>query len=305
MPASAEARAGLWAALGACLLWGILPIYLKALAAVPVFELLAWRILFTVPAAALGVWIMREQGAISALRHPGAWAPLLLSAALIGLNWSVYVWAVQNAHVLQASVGYFLNPLVNVALGVLFLRERLSRLQMAAVALAGAGVAVQAIGLGGLPWVTLTLAFSFAFYTLVRKRTIAGPALGLLAETVLLAPLAAGALLWLGGQAGGLTWSQSPWPQQLLMAVSGALTATPLVLFAFGARRLPMATLGLLQYLAPSMQFGLGLAFGEPFTPAHGLSFLLIWAGLALFTASVVRGRPRAAKPQPQALETS
>lgn len=298
--ASPEARAGLWAALSAYLMWGLLPLYLRLINALPAFELLAWRIFFTVPAAALGVWLLREQQGFKALAaNPKALLPLLLSATLIGVNWGVYVWAVQNERVLEASVGYFLNPLVNVALGVIFLRERLGALQAAAVACAGAGVAVQAIGLGGLPWVTLTLAISFAFYALVRKRTLAGPAMGLLAESTLLLPLAGLGLVWFS-TAGGLVLPQLSLGEQLLVSISGVLTATPLVLFAFGARRLPMATLGLLQYVAPTMQFALGIAFGEPFTATHGLSFLLIWAGLALFTAGIVRNRTPRPRPAPQ-----
>lgn len=302
--ASPEARAGLWAALSAYLMWGLLPLYLKAVAVMPAFELLGWRIFFTIPVAAAGVWLLREQAGFAALlARPAALAPLLLSATLIGINWGVYVWAVHEGRVLEASVGYFLNPIVNVALGVVFLRERLGRLQAVAVCLAGLGVGVQAWGLGGLPWVTLVLAFSFAFYALVRKRTQAGPALGLLVETSLLAPVALLGLLWLD-HGRGLTMPNLPLGMQLLVGASGVLTAMPLVLFAFGARRLAMATLGLLQYVAPTMQFALGLAYGERFTPAHGLSFMLIWGGLALFTASMVRARSRPLAARPQAPET-
>lgn len=285
---SPEARAGLLAALAACVLWGVLPLYLKGLREVPVFELLAWRIVFTVPAAAGAIWIMREQAGLALLKDARVWGLMALTAGLIGVNWGVYVWAVLHGQVLQASLGYFLNPLVNIALGVLFLRERLSAIQTAAVALAALGVGVQAIGVGGLPWVTLVLAFSFAFYTLVRKRAPAGPATGLFVETLILAPVAALVLLF-WSTAGALAWPQLGLERQLLLFCAGALTATPLVLFAFGAQRLSMATLGLLQYLAPTMQFALGLTFGEAFTPTHAVSFGLILAGLSLFTFGALR----------------
>lgn len=283
-----DARAGLLAAAAACVLWGVLPLYIRTLHAVPALELLSWRVLLTVPAAVAAVLLLREQHTLPVLRSPRVWAALALSAALIGVNWTVYVWAVMHEHLLQAALGYFLNPLVNVGLGVVFLRERLTRAQIVAVGLAGLGVAVQAIGVGGLPWVTLALAFSFAFYTLVRKRTAAGPAVGLMVETALLTPLAVAALLIFAGTDRLLLPSLSASLQLLMLAV-GALTAAPLVLFAFGAQRLPMATLGLLQYLAPTMQFFIALALGESFTLAHAISMALICAGLAVSTAAMVR----------------
>lgn len=285
-----EARAGLLAAAGACILWGVLPLYVRALREVPAMELLSWRVLLTAPAAAGAVLLLREQGTLALLRAPRLWGMLALSAALIGINWGVYVWAVMQEQVLQAALGYFLNPLVNIALGVAFLKERLSRAQLAAVVLAGGGVAVQAVGVGGLPWVTLALAFSFAFYTLVRKRTAVGPALGLLVESALLAPIAGLALLLFAG-AQHLELPALGASVQLLMLAAGVLTAAPLVLFAFGAQRLTMATLGLLQYLAPTMQFGIALILGEPFTHAHALSMALICAGLAISTTDMLRRR--------------
>jgi chloramphenicol-sensitive protein RarD len=285
-----EARAGLLAAAGACILWGVLPLYVRALREVPAMELLSWRVLLTAPAAAGAVLLLREQGTLALLRAPRLWGMLALSAALIGINWGVYVWAVMQEQVLQAALGYFLNPLVNIALGVAFLKERLSRAQLAAVVLAGGGVAVQAVGVGGLPWVTLALAFSFAFYTLVRKRAAVGPALGLLVESALLAPIAGLALLLFAG-AQQLELPALGASVQLLMLAAGVLTAAPLVLFAFGAQRLTMATLGLLQYLAPTMQFGIALILGEPFTHAHALSMALICAGLAISTTDMLRRR--------------
>lgn len=298
-----DARAGLLAAAAACVLWGVLPLYIRTLHAVPAMELLCWRVLLTVPAAIGAVLLLREQKTLHVLRDPKIWAALALSAMLIGTNWGVYVWAVMQEHLLQAALGYFLNPLVNIGLGVVFLGERLTRAQFVAVGLAGLGVAVQAVGVGGLPWVTLVLAFSFAFYTLVRKHTAAGPAVGLMVETALLTPAAAAVLLWYASAGRLLLPSLGPSLQLLMLAV-GAVTAAPLVLFAFGAQRLPMATLGLLQYLAPTMQFFLALALGEKFTLAHAISVLLICAGLAVSTVAMVR-RARASYAAPAQAKAS
>lgn len=287
-PLNRPAQNGLLAVLGAALCWGLMPLYLRTLHAVPVFELLAWRILFTVPAAGLGVWIMREQASLRLVLKPKLLATLALSATLVATNWGVYVWAVLAGHVLQASLGYFLNPLINVMLGVLFLRERLNLFQGVAVALAGCGVALQALGVGALPWITLTLAFSWGIYTLVRRQAPAPPAVGLFVETLLLAPLAILALQHFASAA-PLAFESAAWPLRALIACSGAVTATPLVLFAFGAKRLTLATLGFMQYLAPTMQFCVGLFLGEPFTPLYAASFILIWLGLAVFSLQAVR----------------
>ncbi len=296
-PINPSVRNGLLAVLGAALCWGLMPLYLRLLHAVPVFELLAWRILFTVPAAGLGVWIMREQASLRLVLQPRLLATLALSAMLVATNWGVYVWAVQQGHVLQASLGYFLNPLINVMLGVLVLRERLNVYQGVAVALAGAGVALQALGVGSLPWITLTLAFSWGIYTLVRRQAPAPPAVGLFVETVLLAPLAILTLQHFANAA-PLAFETAGWSLRALIASAGAVTATPLVLFAFGAKRLTLATLGFMQYLAPTMQFCVGLALGEPLTPLYAASFVLIWLGLAVFSLQAVRAsgwtlRPR------------
>lgn len=287
---SPETRAGFLAALSAYLAWGVMPLYLRLLMTLPVFELLAWRILFTVPAALLGVLVLREtKKAIEALAKARVWGALAISSALIGVNWGVYVWAVFNDHILQASLGYFLNPLVNVALGVLVLKERLTRLQGAAVALAAAGVTVQAAGLGELPWVTLTLGISFGLYGLVRKLAPVPAAAGLLAESAILSPASIIGLAVMASAGNGLALAGAELPLQLMVAGAGVVTAIPLILFAFGARRLTLATVGLLQYIAPSIQFAIGILQGEPFTAVHAVSFGLIWGGLALFSFEALR----------------
>lgn len=294
----ASVRNGLLAVFASALCWGLMPLYLRLLSPVPVFELLAWRILFTVPVAGLSIWIMREQAGLRAVLKPKLLATLALSAMLVGTNWGVYVWAVVHGHVLQASLGYFLNPLINVMLGVLVLRERLNAFQALAVALAGAGVALQAFGVGALPWVTLTLAFSWGFYTLVRRQAPAPPAIGLFVETLLLAPLALLALHHFASLA-PLAFETADAGLRFLIACSGVITATPLVLFAFGAKRLTLATLGFMQYLAPTMQFCVGLILGEPFTLLHAASFALIWAGLGVYSWQALRAS--AWKPAPRA----
>lgn len=230
----------------------------------------------------------------AALREPKLVAPLALSALLIAGNWLTYVWAVNQGHVLAASLGYFLNPLVNVALGVLVLKEKLRRRQMIAIGIAAAGVTILAASAITTLWISLSLAFTFAFYGLVRKLTPVAPLPGLGVETALLAPLALVYLLW-ETQHGGMDFGQDAGTSALLM-LAGAVTTVPLVLFATAAQRLPMATLGLLQYMAPTLQFLCGiLLFGETLSTGQMLSFGLIWTGLILFAgdgiASARRGR--------------
>lgn len=214
-------------------------------------------------------------------------APLAVSALLIGANWLTYVWAVNQGHVVAASLGYFLNPLIVVMLGTVVLKERLRPMQMAAIGVAAMGVAILAAAALTTLWISLTLALSFAFYGLVRKLTPVAPMAGLGVETALLAPLAVAYLIWEAGH-GGLGFGKDM-PTSLLLILSGAVTTVPLVLFATAAQRLPMATLGLLQYLTPTLQFLCGvLLFGETLSTAQMLSFGLIWAGLLLFASDGV-----------------
>ncbi|MBX9814048.1 MAG: EamA family transporter RarD [Sphingomonas sp.] len=287
-----ERARGLPLALGAYVLWGLLPLYFVPLRGVGAVEVVAHRICWSL--LLLGaIVLLAGRGARlkAALTDPKTRARLVLSAVLIAINWLVYVWSVETRHVVEASLGYFLNPLVNVVLGTALLGERLGRAQAAAVALAGAGVAVLALGMGvghGF-WVSLTLAISFALYGLVRKTTPVEALEGLTIETLVLAPLAAGYLAWHG--APGL--AQGGAVPALLFA-SGAVTAMPLLLFAAAARRLPLTTLGLIQYLSPSLQFLIAVALlGERLTIAHLICFALIWSGLALVAADGVRAARR------------
>ncbi len=285
MRAGGSARAGTVAAVVAFLLWGLFPLYWKLLAAVPALEVVAHRTAWGFVAVAAWVTLRgRWADARSVASRPGTIARLAGSAVLIALNWLLYVWAVVHDHVVEASLGYFINPLVNVLLGVLVLGERLSRAQRVAVTLAAAGVAALTAGHGRLPWIALALAVSFGLYGLARKTVGADAVVGLLWETGLLAPFAAGWLLSLEARGSGAFGPAHPGASALL-ALGGAVTAVPLVLFALGARSLPLSTVGLLQYLSPSIQFLLAVfVFREPFTTAHAASFACIWAALGVLT---------------------
>lgn len=291
-PAASLDRRGLGFGLGAYLIWGFLPLYFLLLAGVTAGEIVADRIVWSL---VLLIGILAVAGRfgklLAVLRDTRTLGLLAISAALISVNWLVYIWAVQHDHVLAASLGYFLNPLVNVLIGVVVLGERLTRTQMAAVALAAAGVIVLAVGAGAGLWISLTLAVSFAFYGLVRKVAPVESLEGLTIETALLTPIALAYMAWLAshdalvfGNALGLT---------ALLVLAGAITAVPLLLFAGAARLLPYSTLGLLQYLAPTLQFLLAITvFGEVMTLSHIVCFALIWSGLALYVFSSVR-KPR------------
>lgn len=296
--ADRERRRGLAAALGAYALWGLYPFYFKALAAVPAAEIVAHRIVWSALLLALFLPGGGRWGALlRALADRRTLAWLAVTTLLVSTNWLGYVLAVTGGQVLDASLGYFLCPLVNVALGVLVLKERLSPAQAGAVALACLAVVLLVWQSGVVPRVALFLAVTFGLYGLLRKRLPVDAATGLLLECVLALPLAAGIALWLEATGGGL---RSPdagaWTWALLLA-SGPVTVGPLLLFAMGARRLPLATMGLLQYVAPTMLFLQGvLLFGEPMDPWRLAAFALIWLALALYTADgAIRARRRTA----------
>jgi chloramphenicol-sensitive protein RarD len=281
--------------LGAYALWGVLPLYFKALIHVGATEIVAHRILWSLLfLGALATWWKKWPLIRAALTNPRVALTLALTAVLIGINWLVYIYAVVSGHVLEGSLGYYLNPLVNVLLGVFLLKEKLSLLQKAAVFLAGAGVAILALGAGGAIWISLTLAASFAVYGFLRKVAPVESLEGLWIETLFLAPLAFGWVLWLT-QAGDSDFLQSRMTDALLI-LGGALTAIPLLLFTAAAKRLPYSTLGFLQYVAPSLQFLLAvLVFGEPLTTAHMICFGAIWVALAIFVSEGVRSHRAAA----------
>ncbi len=297
-PTNEPAARGLAAAVGAYALWGVLPLYFRAVGAVPPLEIVAHRIAWSVLLLLAILFFRKRLGGLAEVFS--SWRlllPLVVSATLIAINWLIYIWAVQNGHVIAASLGYFLNPMLNVLLGFAFLRERLTRAQWLAVGLAGAGVVVLAAGALSTLWISLALAASFGVYGLIRKIAPTGPMVGLSAETIILMPAALGGLFWWASQGTLVFGVSAPLRTDLLLAASGAVTALPLLLFAFAGQRLTLATMGLIQYIGPSIQLLLGvLLFREPLTAAHLVAFPLIWAGLALYSWSAWRTYSRAVR---------
>ena len=291
-PGAQPPTASLAAGLGAFLIWGLIPIFFKAMAEVPPAEIVAHRIVWAALLIAAFVWAM-GQGArtMGILARPRLLLGLAGSSGLLTLNWLVYISAVNSDRVLETSLGYFINPLVNIALGVAFLGERLRTVQWLAVALAAVGVGIMAVGHGALPWIPLVLAVSFGLYGLMRKIMPVDPVGGLLIETLMMAPVSFGYLVWLGGTGAGAFLAGSP-TLDVMLAATGVATAVPMTLFVIAARGLRLATLGFIQYLAPSTTFLLGVfLFREPLTPALMATFAFVWAGLALYSFDLFRRR--------------
>ncbi|MEW5868402.1 MAG: EamA family transporter RarD [Chloroflexota bacterium] len=270
---------------GAYFIWGVFPIYWKWLQQVPATQILAHRLAWSFVLLVLIISARREwQPILSALRRPRTLLVFFVAACLLSTNWLIYIWGVNAGYIVETSLGYFINPLVSVLLGVIFLREKLRPAQWLPIGLAAAGVAYLAISYGSLPWIALALAFSFGLYGLVKKLSPLGSLRGLTVETgVLFVPTLAFLLVLAGRGAGafgslGLT-------QDLLMAGAGPVTTIPLLMFGAAAQSIPLSTLGLLQYIAPTCQFLVGvLIYHEPFTPARLVGFGIIWLALAIFT---------------------
>jgi chloramphenicol-sensitive protein RarD len=282
-------RAGFVLGLSAYTLWGVLPIYFKLIAAVPAFDIVAHRILWSLPFLAFLIAISKGWGKVrAAMTRPRTLGILTLTALLIGGNWLLYVYAVTSGHILAASFGYYLNPLANVLLGRFALKERLSRLQWIAVAIAAAGISVLAAGALGQLWISLTLCISFALYGLLRKVVPADAITGLGIETALLFPLA---IAWLGWKAAaGQPWMGFTDRQAMLLMLAGIVSTTPLLLFTAAAKRLPYSTMGMLQFIAPTLQFLIAVVlYGEPFKAAHAVAFAAIWTALALYVVAMMR----------------
>lgn len=295
---SGAAANGLFYAFGCYAIWGVLPLYFKLLQNVGPLEIVSQRLLWSLLLILLILSARAGLGAfIAILRNRRLMLPLSASAALIAVNWLIYVWAVQNNHVVAASLGYFLNPLVNILLGFLFLNERLRRGQMIAVAIAAIGVAIlAAVSLNAL-WISLMLGITFGLYGLIRKVTPVGGMQGLGAETLLLTPPAVIYLLWLNAH-GGMMFGNDL-KASLLLITAGGLTTVALSIFAMAAQRLPLVTMGVIQYLSPTLQFLIGVfLFKEPLSSTQLVSFLLIWGGLILFTIDSLRA-VRAARMAP------
>jgi chloramphenicol-sensitive protein RarD len=283
-------RKGLGLGVAAYGLWGVLPVYFKALKSVDAADIVAHRIVWSVPIMAVLLSFTGAWGEVrQALRNRRAMVLLCVTAVLIAVNWLLYVYAVNSGHILAGSLGYYLNPLANVLLGRVVLKERLSWLQWAAVALAAAGISALAMDALGHLWISLTLCASFATYGLLRKIAPVDAVAGLAIETMLLLPFAAGWLIWQWTSGHALFGSGSPAILALIVG-AGVVTATPLLLFTAAARQLAYSTLGMLQFLAPTMQFLLAvLIYGEPFTRAHAIAFAAIWGALGLYVLALVR----------------
>jgi chloramphenicol-sensitive protein RarD len=277
---------GILQAASAFLAWGLFPLYFKALREVPPFEILLYRVLWSLAfIGAVLAWRRQWAWLWGVVRRPAVLASFAASAFLLSANWCIYIWAVNSDRVIDASLGYFINPLVNVVLGYLLLKERMRPPQWAAVMLAACGVGWLTWQAGHPPWIGIGLGLTFGVYGLLRKTAALGALEGLALETIVLAPFAAIALAWLAAQGTTALNAASPRTHWLL-AMSGPITAVPLLLFAGAARRLPLSLLGLMQYLVPSMQLLLGVAlYREPFGIPRLVGFALIWSGLALYSA--------------------
>ena len=281
-----SARAGVVAGMAAYLLWGFIPLFFKKVAHVPPIVVLSHRILWSAVFVALVLTVQGRWGEmIAAVRARRTMLALLASTAMIAVNWFVFLWAITNNQVVQAGLGYFINPLVSVLLGIVFLRERLRLGQAAALLLATAGVTVLIFAGGTFPWVALSLAWSFAFYALLRKTAPVAPLVGLFVETAVLVPLAAYFVIRSSVESEPFTRGT-----YALLAASGVITAVPLILFATAARRLTLATMGFMQFVSPTCQLLLAVfAFQEPFTRWHAASFGLIWVALVLYSLQSLR----------------
>ncbi|MDF7777590.1 EamA family transporter RarD [Sphingomonas sp. AOB5] len=289
-----ERTAGFALGVGAYISWGVLPLYLRLLKGVPAAQVLAHRVLWSLVLLLGLIFVLKRGRALIAAARGRTLLLLVGSATLIGINWLIYIWAAMNGHLLEASLGYFINPLINVALGMAVLGERIRRWQGVALSIAAAGVVVMAVGGGGAIWISLLLATTFALYGLLRKVMAMDALGGLTIETLMIAPFAI-AILINASQTGTSGWGQSLW-LDVLLALAGIVTAIPLLMFAAAARRMPLSTLGLLQYISPTLQFSVAvLVFREALHVENLITFALIWAGCALYAWDGLRSTRAAA----------
>lgn len=291
---------GLGFALTAYVLWGFLPIYMKAMAHIPPTEVIAHRVIWSIPIAGAVLWILgRTADLRTAIRTPRMLVMGAATAALISINWGIYVWAIQSGHALDAALGYYINPLFSVFLGAVLLGERLDRLQMAAIALAAAAVAVLTWDAGRLPLVALGLTVTWGAYAYLKKSLPIGPNQGFMLEVLILLPIATGYLIWLTltGQSHFLAGAGS---DTALLLGCGLITAVPLMIYANGAKLLRLSTIGILQYIAPTMIFVIAVfVFGESFGAAQMIAFPMIWSALILYSAALLTQARTARNPTP------
>lgn len=284
---SDNSRAALLSAFACYTLWGVMPLLFMGQAAVgfDALEILAHRALWAVAVAGLLVWLAKQGGQVRAvLTSPKTLAWLAFSTVLIGLNWGVYVWATTHGATLEASLGYYINPLLNMVVGLWLFREKIDRWGWIAIGLAAVGVAFQALALGRPPWISIILAISFATYGVIRKRVPIDAQAGLLVECLMLLPFGLAWVLWLQHTGAGVAFDS---PGNTIWALAnGPATVLPLALFAWSARRLPLSTIGFIQFLAPTLQFAVGVWAGEALTPLRVLSFVFIWGGAVVFAAA-------------------
>jgi chloramphenicol-sensitive protein RarD len=283
-PASGPVASGLAPALGAYVIWGFLPLYLLLVQSVPPFEFVGWRIIWTLPLCLLIVaWRRQSAELVAVLKSPRSLMALFTSAVLIAINWFVYIWAIMEGEVYATSIGYYLNPLLNVLLGTLVLGEKLSRRQWLAVAIAAVAVALLAAGAVTSLWISLSLGLSFGLYGLVRKQVSVGSLPGLTIESAILLPVALAITGWYAVSPQGSAFGHDAWMSGLII-FAGVVTAIPLLLFAIAARRMDYSTLGFIQYLSPTIVFFLGMfVFNQPLAPAKLASFVLIWVAVGVF----------------------
>jgi chloramphenicol-sensitive protein RarD len=282
---------GIALGVGAYMLWGVLPIFWKAIESVDSIEILAHRIVWSVALLVAIVGLRRSWPQIRRLERR-SWLRLLVAGALLALNWGTYIWAVNHGHIVESSLGYFINPLLNVVLGVVILRERLDPTQWTAVGVATAGVAYVTVAMGSLPWIALVLAGTFGFYGLLKKQMLAiGPFESLTVEVgLMLIP----AVVYLTTLGGGGSFGTAGLRLTVLLMMTGVATAVPLLLFGAAATRIPLSTIGLLQYIAPSMQFLIGVfVYSEVVGRDRLIGFVLVWIGLAIYTGNGLRRRRR------------
>jgi chloramphenicol-sensitive protein RarD len=279
-------RRGTFSAIGAYALWGLLPVYWKAVQMVPALEILAHRVVWSfVIVTLLSFWGRRARGLAGAIKNPGALVTFLATAVILGVNWLTYIWAVNAGYLVDASLGYYINPLFNVLLGVVFLGERLRTWQWISIGIAAVGVAYLTLSYGSFPWIALTLALTFGLYGLLRKSAPLGALEGLTLEMAVLLLPALTYLIYLES-VGNASLGHSPIATSMLLLLTGVVTALPLLAFGYAARRVTLSSLGMMQYIAPTLQFLLGvLVYDEPFSLARLVGFSLIW--LALLTYSL------------------